>query len=77
MFNALGSFIQERAGSLVSKKVGAAVAASTLAAGGAPVDPVRMTRAGSTGTALSPSTCGTGTAPVLLTHGTSTPHPPG
>ena len=36
MLGTLGSFIQERAGSLVSKKVGAAVAASTLAAGGAP-----------------------------------------
>lgn len=33
--NILG-FAKERAGSLVSKKVGAAVAASTLAAGGSP-----------------------------------------
>jgi hypothetical protein len=36
MLKALGKFAQERAGSLVSKKVGAAVAASTLAANGAP-----------------------------------------
>ena len=36
MLKVLGKFTQERVGSPVSKKVGAAVAASTLAAGGAP-----------------------------------------